>query len=122
MRHRVGRHQQLKSEEARQQVLMHIGRPQARLVLLLEPLPDVLDHLEQERACAGGWVEDEHAVRFLLDGLARFLAFHGNLRLVGQPVLEPKLLTQQPVNALHDIRHHRLGRVIHPRSSRSLGS
>ena len=65
----VGGHEQFESEEARQQVLVDVGGPQAGLVLLLEPLADLLDHLEKKCAGAGGRVENEDAVGFLFDRL-----------------------------------------------------
>ena len=112
MRHGVRRHEQLETEEPGQQVLMHVGGPKPGLVFLLEALADVFDDLKQERAGAGGGVENQNAVGFLLDLLSVLLARESNFGFVRQTVFEAELLPQQPVNAFNDVRHHRLGRVI----------
>ena len=67
MRHGVRRHEQLKTEQARQQMLVNIGGPETGLVFLLESLADLLDDFKEKRAGAGGGVQNQHAMGFFLD-------------------------------------------------------
>ena len=106
---RVGRHQQLEAEQARQQVLAHVVRPRAAESLLRDRPADQRDDLAQEGTGAGRRIEDQHPrarPRFSV----RRLDLDGGV--VGEAVGEAELVAQQPVDAADDVGDDRLGRVV----------
>ena len=87
MRDGIRRHEQFKTEKAREQMFVNVGGPKPGLMFLLEAFADLFDDLEEKRAGAGGGIEDEHAMRFLLDFLFAFLAREIEFDFVGEAVL-----------------------------------
>src|ERR1019366_4823134 len=112
MRYGIRSHEQLKSEEARQQMLVNIGGPESGLMFFLESFADLFDDFKQKSAGAGGRVEDQHAVGFFLDVLTTDLVLESEFGFVGEAVLQAEFVTQQPVNALDDVGDDRFRRVI----------
>ena len=119
VRHGVRSHEQLKPEQARQQVLGHVAGPGA--VVADEVLANLLNDGVQESAGSGGRVEDLQAVRFVVH-VAGFALFHqigrgrhfdGGLAGMGQPFGHGEVFFQERIDAAHDVAHHRLGGVVH---------
>src|ERR1035437_5154431 len=112
MRHGIRRHEQFKTEETRQQMLVNVSGPKSGLMLFLEPFADLLDDFKQKRAGAGGGIKDEHTMGFFLDFLVTVLAGERELGFVSQTIFQTELVAQQPVNALDDVGNDRFRRVI----------
>ena len=112
MRHRVRRHQEFKSKEPGQQMFVNVTAPLPGVLPGLKLRANESQHGVKKRCRPGSRVENEHAMRLVADLLFAFLALDGDLLSVGQSFLDAELVFQEAVDALDDVVHHRLGRVI----------
>src|ERR1019366_4920424 len=81
MRDGIRGHEQFKPKQARQQMLVDVAAPLARVLLGLELRADELEHGVKKCGRAGGRIENEHTVRLILDLTLSFLARGGNLQV-----------------------------------------
>ena len=107
--YRVGRHQQLETEQPRQQMVSHVVRPRPSEPLALDGRPDRRDDLPEEGAGAGCGVENQHARALCQRPVSRLEVDH--IR-IGKTVREVEPVAQQAVDAAHDVGHDRLWRVV----------
>ena len=106
---RVWSHQQLESEQARQQVLVHVVAPAAAQAALLEIAVNYGNNFAQKRAGARRRIENQHPRHLLRLAVLRLDL---DRRRVGEAVRKPELVAQQPVDAAHDVGDDRLRRVV----------
>ena len=109
MAYRVRRHQQLEAEHARQQVVPHVAGPRPCEPFVLDGSSDGRDDLAEEGACSGRRIENQNAGALYLCTVGRLDV---DVVRIGKAVREIEPVTQQPVDAPHDVGHDRLRGVV----------
>ena len=105
----VGRHQQLEPEQARQQMISHVIRPDAAEPLGLDGGANRRNRLAQERAGARRGIKNQHARAGLRLAVGLLDRHRGR---VGETVGKAEAVAQQMIHAAHDVGDDRLGRVV----------
>ncbi|OQA19789.1 MAG: hypothetical protein BWY63_01651 [Chloroflexi bacterium ADurb.Bin360] len=116
----VGRHQQLKAEDARQQVLAHVARPHPGVALRHKLRADVVNDGVGKSRRPGGGIEDENFVHFrrlahlgvfAFDAQAGIGVLDGHFRRVGQALRQSEAGLEQQVHRADDEGDNGIGRV-----------